>query len=163
MSYRIRNATVDDLSEILLIYAQAREFMRQSGNPNQWAENHPAESIIRQDIAEKKLYLCVENEEIMGVFYYTQGIDPTYVQIFDGNWLNEEPYGVIHRIAVGRHGKGVAACCFQWALEQCPQLRIDTHEDNIPMQKALAKQSFTRCGIIYLQNGDQRIAYHKVK
>lgn len=163
MSYQIRNATMDDLQEILQIYAQAREFMRQSGNPHQWSGNHPKEEILRQDIAAQKLHVCVENDQILGVFYYTQGIDPTYLQIYNGNWLNDEPYGVIHRIAVGVHGKGVAAFCFQWALEQCPQLRIDTHKDNIPMQKSLAKQGFIKCGIIYLQNGDERIAYHKVK
>ena len=163
MSYQIRHATTEDLPEILQIYAQAREFMRKSGNPHQWAGNHPKEEILRQDIAAQKLHVCVENEQILGVFYYNQGIDPTYLQILCGNWLNDEPYGVIHRIAVGVHGKGVAAFCFQWALEQCPQLRIDTHEDNIPMQKSLTKQGFTKCGIIYLQNGDERIAYHKVK
>ena len=161
MSYEIQTAQAENLPEILQIYAQAREFMRQTGNPNQWMTHHPAESILRNDIREQKLHLCVDNGEILGVFYYTQGIDPTYVRIFEGSWLNDEPYGVIHRIAVCRHGKGVAAFCFDWALQQCPQLRIDTHRDNLPMQKALKKQGFTRCGIIYLESGDQRIAYHK--
>lgn len=161
MNYEIQTATIENLPEILKIYAQAREFMRQNGNPNQWMTHHPAESILRRDIQERKLHLCVENGEILGVFYYTQGIDPTYVRIFEGNWLNDAPYGVIHRIAVCRHGKGVAASCFDWALKQCPQLRTDTHRDNLPMQKALKKQGFTRCGIIYLENGDERIAYHK--
>lgn len=161
MSYEIKTATIADLPRILEIYAEAREFMRQSGNPNQWWDYHPAENILRQDIAVEKLYLCMENSEIMGVFYYEQGIDPTYVNIEDGSWLNEEPYGVIHRIAAAHRGKGVAGFCFDWALKQCPSLRIDTHQDNAAMQNALNKHGFVRCGIIRIFNGDQRIAYHK--
>ena len=160
MSYEIRKAAFADWQSILTIYEQARAYMRQSGNPNQWGATHPAESLLRQDIEAGKLFLCVENGNILGVFYYQQGIDPTYLRI-DGAWLNDEPYGVIHRIAVAGRGRGVASFCFGWALSQCDQLRIDTHRDNIPMQKALEKNGFHRCGIIYLENGDERIAYHK--
>ncbi len=161
MSYQIRKATWDDFSRILQIYAEAREYMRQSGNPNQWWDYHPAESLLREDIQAQKLNVCVEDDEILGVFYYEQGDDPSYRRIDQGKWLNEEPYGVIHRIASAHRGRGVASFCFDWALQQCPQLRIDTHEDNLAMQKALEKNGFVRCGIIYIFNGDERIAYHK--
>ena len=40
-------------------------------------------------------------------------------------------------------------------------IRIDTHKDNIPMQRALAKHGFIKCGIIHLANGDERIAFQK--
>lgn len=161
MNFLIRNASINDLPQILKIYADARQYMRQSGNPNQWGDSHPTESMIRKDIAAGLLYVCTQQNEILGVFYYKQGIDPTYLQIFDGNWLNEAPYGVIHRIAVAAHRKGVASSCFDFALCQCPNLRIDTHRDNIPMQKSLQKNGFQQCGIIHLENGDERIAFHK--
>lgn len=161
MSYSIRKAVLADLPRILEIYADARQYMRLSGNPNQWWDYHPAEELLRQDIAVQKLYLCVENAEIMGVFFYEQGADPTYEHIDRGHWLNDRPYGVIHRIAAAQRSRGVASFCFDWALKQCPDLRIDTHEDNIAMQKALEKNGFHRCGIIYIFNGDERIAYHK--
>ena len=161
MSYVIRKAEFEDFPRILEIYEEARQYMRQSGNPNQWWDYHPAQSVLHQDIVDRKLYLCVDGTEIMGVFYYEQGADPTYEQIDGGRWLNSNPYGVVHRIAVAHRGKGVASFCFDWALKQCPDLRIDTHEDNIAMQKALEKNGFQRCGIIYIFNGDERIAYHK--
>jgi hypothetical protein len=31
------------------------------------------------------------------------------------------------------------------------------------MQKSLAKNGFVRCGIIHLANGDERIAYQRIK
>lgn len=161
MNYTIRPAEFADLPRILEIYAEAREFMRQTGNPNQWGETHPTETILRDDIPKQQLYVCTENSEILGVFAYIPGIDSTYIHIYEGQWLNNEPYGVIHRIAVTSHRKGVASFCFDWALDQCPNLRIDTHRNNIPMQRALEKYGFSYCGIIYLANGDERIAFHK--
>ena len=155
-----RTATADDLPEILSIYENARAFMRQSGNPNQWRSHHPAVEILHDDISKGQLYLCMDQEEIAAVFFYVQGIDPTYLQIFDGQWLNDAPYGVIHRIAVAHPGKGIADRCYDWALAQCPNLRIDTHRDNLPMQRSLQRHGFSRCGTIYLANGEDRIAYH---
>ena len=40
-------------------------------------------------------------------------------------------------------------------------IRIDTHRDNKIMQHNLLKYGFTYCGIIYLANGDERLAYQK--
>lgn len=161
MSYTVRPAQSEDLPQILEIYAQAREFMRQSGNPNQWCDSHPAESTLREDIFRQQLYLCEENGGILAVFAYIPGIDPTYITIHEGQWLNDNPYGVIHRIAVTCPGRNVASFCFDWALRQCHDLRIDTHRDNRPMQRALEKAGFTYCGIIYLANGSERVAFHK--
>jgi RimJ/RimL family protein N-acetyltransferase len=41
-------------------------------------------------------------------------------------------------------------------------VRIDTHADNKVMQHVLEKRGFRRTGIIYLENGDPRIAFEKV-
>lgn len=157
----IRPAELTDFPRILKIYENARDFMRQTGNPNQWGETHPAEEILRSDIPKGQLYVCSENSEIIGVFAYIQGTDPTYLVIDGDGWLNNDPYGVIHRIAVAHRGQGLIAHIFDWALQQCPNLRIDTHRDNLPMQRALEKYGFQYCGIIHILNGDERIAFHK--
>lgn len=161
MSYQIRPAEFSDLPCILKIYEEARQFMKATGNPNQWGDHHPAQSILMDDIPRQQLYVCTEDNQILCVFAYIPGPDPTYAVIEDGQWINDAPYGVIHRMAVSQHGKSIAAFCFDWALQQCPNLRIDTHHDNLPMQAALKKSGFTRCGVIYLLNGDPRIAFHK--
>ena len=62
-----------------------------------------------------------------------------------------------------RTEKGTASLCIEWCLKESGgDLRIDTHRDNIPMQKLLEKNGFVQCGIIHLSNGDERIAYEKV-
>ena len=156
----IQKATLAQLPQILKIYAQARAFMAQNGNPDQWGDAYPPEEMIRRDIENGKCYVNLDGNGILAVFYFAREEDPTYGNI-DGAWLNDKPYGVIHRIAVGENGKGVAAECFRFAYERCGNLRIDTHEKNIPMQRCLAKHGFVRCGTIYLENGDPRIAYQK--
>ena len=159
----IRLAELREKDKILSIYDSARVFMRESGNPNQWAGKYPDEDTVLRDIENEKLYVCTENNDILAVFFYTVGIDPTYLKIYDGKWVNDKPYGVIHRIAVSdkARGKGVAKVCFDFAYDKCGNVRIDTHRDNIPMQRALEKNGFTRCGIIYLANGDERIAFQR--
>ena len=157
----IQKANLSLLTDIMAIYEKARVFMVQTGNPNQWGNHYPSEAMIRQDILNEKCYVNLKDEEIAAVFYFATEEDPTYTHI-DGTWLNDQPYGVIHRIAVGKSGKGIAAECFAFAAARCRNIRIDTHEDNIPMQRCLAKHGFVRCGTIYLEDGDPRIAYQKV-
>ncbi len=160
----IRNAVSADLDAILSIYEGARRFMRQTGNFNQWTGGYPSREVVEGDIAKESLYLCEEEGAILGVFYFAKENDSTYAVIFEGAWLNDAPYAVIHRIAVAEnaHGKGVAGFIFDSCFEKCPNLKIDTHRDNIPMQKALEKRGFKRCGIIHLLNGEERVAYQRI-
>ena len=157
----IQKATLSQLSQIMAVYARARQFMAQNGNPDQWGTAYPTEEMIRQDIQNEKCYVNLNDDTIRAVFYFNVEADPTYGYI-EGAWLNDESYGVIHRIAVGENGRGIAAECFAFAAQHCNNIRIDTHEKNVPMQRCLAKHGFTRCGIIYLEGGDPRIAYQKV-
>ena len=98
------------------IYGIARAFMVRTGNPGQWKDSYPGEERIREDISRGVCYVCVEDGVVEGVFSYLPGPDPTYQRIDDGQWLNEEPYGVVHRLAGRGHVHGVAACCLEWAF-----------------------------------------------
>ena len=165
MSLEIRLLGDEDIAECERIYAEARAFMRESGNATQWSGGYPGREVLLDDVAKKRLYGVFDGERQIGVFCFFIGVDPTYVRIYEGEWLTGGEYGVIHRIAVSRdaHGKGVAHLCFGFAEARAKSVRIDTHRDNIPMQRSLAKYGFKRCGIIYLQSGDERIAYEKCK
>ena len=159
---QIRLARAEELDAVMAIYAAARQYMREQGNPTQWGTNHPPRELVERDIARGCCHVCEDGDGICGVFYFAVEDDPIYRQIFEGAWKSDAPYAVIHRIAVGKHGKGVARACFDYAYAQHANIRIDTHRDNLPMQRALAKNGFSYCGIIYLENGEERIAYQKV-
>ncbi len=159
----IRQATLSDLGAILPVYESARRFMRMTGNMTQWADGSPAPALLEANIAEGKLHVCEEDGVLLGVFYFAREEDPTYGIIYDGAWLNSRPYAVIHRMAVAEEarGRGVAGFIFDACYEAFPNLRIDTHRDNRPMQRALEKSGFRRCGIIHLLNGEERVAFQK--
>lgn len=158
----IRQAKEEDLAEIFAIYEYARQFMRKTGNPTQWGTSRPSEAVIREDIAKKRNYVVEDGDGIQGVFAFIQGVDPTYLHIEDGAWLNEEPYGTIHRIAGAGRKKGVFAEALAFCEAQCSNIRIDTHADNKVMQSVLARHGFVKCGRIYVDDGTARVAYQKV-
>jgi len=160
--YFIRKTAMEDLDEVMKIYAYGRKIMRQSGNLEQWGNNHPAEDIIAADIMAEASYVLIKGYEIQAVFYFNIEEEPTYSKI-RGNWLNYGPYGVIHRIARGEDARGAGAFCLDWCFNQYPNLKIDTHKDNKPMLRLLEKQGFKYCGIIWLKNGDERMAFQKMK
>lgn len=163
MDKTIRRATHADLPRIHAIYSQAREFMAANGNPHQWTNGYPGESAVLADLSAGNLYVCVDRDEILGVFCFFQGVEPDYLHIHGGTWLQDGPYGVVHRIASAVSSRGVASACLEFAYSQCGNLRIDTHRDNIPMQRLLAKHGFHYCGIIHLEkNGSERLAYQKI-
>ena len=161
----IRHATEDDFTRIMEIYACARKYMAANGNPNQWGPtNWPPQDLIHDDISRKHLYVCEDDGHVIGVFFFDYGadIESTYRTIEDGAWKNDEPYGVVHRIAGDGSRKGIGSFCINWAYGQCSHLRIDTHFDNKTMQNLLEKLGFEKRGIIYVREDNYpRFAYEK--
>lgn len=159
----IRPTELKDLPLVMGIYEYARSFMRANGNATQWVNGYPSEELIRQEIEDNHSFVCIgEQGEIAGTFCFILGDDPTYRQIYEGAWLNDAPYGVIHRMATNGKQKGVADACFDWCMEQSDNIRVDTHKDNLVMQHILEKHGFRRCGIIYVRDGTERIAYQRL-
>ena len=158
----IRKTTHADVETAAAIYDNARKFMRESGNLNQWSAEYPNAQSILEDIENGGSYVCEDGGEIIGIFYFAIGNDPTYDKIYGGQWKADGEYAVIHRIAVKHHGRGIADFIYSHCFGIHPNLRIDTHRDNAPMQRSLKKNGFEYCGIIYLANGDERLAFQKV-
>ncbi len=164
----IRVANINDIENVMAVYGQARAYMAEQGNKDQWGDNYPPRQLIEQDIAAGKCYV-VEDCNINGVFYFAIEQDRAYDIVEDGQWRNDRPYGVVHRIAVGSsaHNKGIAGKCIEYAVNRLREagvydLRMDTHKDNLPMQRFLVKHDFRRCGKVYVDDGSERIAYHKI-
>lgn len=159
----IRGATRSDIEQIMQIYAHARQAMKDSGNLTQWGDNFPPQELIEEDINTNRLFVYLINGQMMAVFAFILGADPTYAKIENGSWLNDTlPYGTIHRLASSGKRHGVATEVITWCLEHCESLRADTHEDNKIMQKVFEENGFTKCGIIHVANGTPRIAYQKM-
>lgn len=157
----IRLAMPKDLDELETIYEKARQFMHTHGNPNQWNDGHPNRNDLSADIQAQQLYVIESDQGIEGGFVYYQGEDPTYKKI-DGAWLNEDPYAVLHKVVSANKTKNIGDAILQYGIHRFPNVKIDTHADNIPMQKCILRNGFLPTGIIYLENGDPRNAYQFV-
>lgn len=161
---QVRVAKIEDWDEILNCYEIARQYMKDTGNPTQWGDNHPPQDMLREDIKKGELLVCVdENDSVHGVFAFILGDDPTYEYIEDGQWLNDEPYGTMHRMASDGKAKGVFKDSLEYCKKQIANVRADTHHDNKTMQHLFEKYGFARTGIIYVDDGTARIAYHLVQ
>ena len=154
-------AKEEDLPRIMEIYDIAKAYMRANGNPNQWNGAYPDPETLRTDIEKQRLYVYKKDGCIHGVFMLLLEEEPTYAYIEDGSWREERPYGTIHRLAGDGEVRGLFAKCVAFCEKKVPYLRADTHFDNHTMQHLLEKNGFERRGIIYLKNGDPRIAYQK--
>ncbi len=156
----IRKAEKSDLASILRVYEIAREYMRNNGNPNQWGTDKPQKELLIDDIRKGELFVGEDDKgDIHFVFAFILGADPTYSYIENGNWLSDEPYGTIHRIAGDGMFSGVVKTAVEYCRKTISNIRIDTHENNKTMQHVLEKIGFSRCGIIYIEDGSPRIAY----
>ena len=159
---KIRLATAQDIPEMRKTFDIAREFQLERGII-QWAEGYPPEELILEDIELNAAYVAfIEEDELVGVISVFTEPDPTYFEI-EGEWLNEDPYATVHRIASNGKEKGVGQELLKWAQEKHSNIRIDTHTDNQPMKHILTKLGYKYTGVIYIANGDPRDAYHYVK
>ena len=156
---KIRKAKTEDLPRLEEIYSYARKFMAENNNPNQWKNITPRVSVLENDIKNGELYVLEDKGEVIASFMLTFLPDPTYSYI-EGEWLNDEEYATIHRIANIRPCK-VLKQAIEYAFKYTSNVRIDTHEDNSVMRKALAKYGFTYVGIIYIADKSKRLAFQK--
>ncbi len=156
---KIRKATAADLERIMEIYRFAQDFMIRSGNSKQWGHFYPDAELIQKDIADGKCHILHDETGVHGVFALFAGEEPTYKVIEDGQWLNTEPYLTIHRLAGDGQVHGLFRCAVEYCKDLTSNIRIDTHEKNVVMQKQILKNGFQRCGTIHVANGSPRIAY----
>ncbi len=160
---QIRKATIDDLDVIMSIYKDAQDFMIESGNPNQWGHFYPSEDLVREDISKGISYVICDRDNPHGVFVLIDGLEPTYQYIENGSWINEEPYITLHRIASDGKLHGIFKSAIDYSKSISDNIRIDTHSNNVIMQKQIEKNGFRKCGTIYVRDGSPRIAYQWMK
>ncbi len=160
MNRIIRKAIAADVQEILRVMEAARGIMRASGNMHQWGDGYPDAGVLLKDIENDGGYVVEDDGRVVGYFAFLPSPEPTYNRIVEGQWLDDsQPYHVVHRIASYPSVHHVFRDIMNFCFSQDRNIRVDTHRDNKIMQHNLAKYGFTYCGIIFLTNGDERLAY----
>ena len=165
--FRIRPATAADLPALRPVFEAAKGIMRADGNAEQWsAPGFPPDDLLLRDIAREGGFVVESvipseaKESIVAYFALLPSPEPTY-DVIDGAWLTDGPYGVIHRMASYPEVHGIFSTVIDYAASRYEHLRIDTHRDNRIMQHLIEKHGFTYCGIIWLEDGTERLAYER--
>ena len=128
--YLVRPSRPSDLPALQQLFACARRFMAQSGNPTQWVNGYPADDILLADIATGTSYAVEQHGRLVATFVLRPGADPTYAVIYDGDWPSSAPYATIHRVASNGEVHGIMQLVLRYAMHRHHTLRIDTHRDN---------------------------------
>ena len=157
----IRTAETTDLPAIMQLVVSAKAIMRKSNNAKQWNDGYPSEDVIMEDIKSGTCLIIMHGNTTVGSFVLKPGPDPTYSNIYGGQWLNDNPYHVIHRITSREDAHGIFGEMLRYCFSISRNIRIDTHKDNAIMRHLLEKNGFRYCGIIHIANGDERLAYQK--
>lgn len=162
-----RKAGKTDINNIMKIIKQAQAYFKKQ-SINQWQNNYPNAEIISKDIDDKNSYVLLKDNNIVATAAVSFDGEKTYESIYDGQWISNNEYAVIHRIAVDNNYKGlglssqimknVEKLCLNKGVYS---IKVDTHEENLSMQKLLKKNKFQYCGVIYLEDGSKRIAFEK--
>lgn len=159
----IRQSTLSDIPVMQSIFVDGKMKMRASGNLKQWTGGYPSDQLLCDDIKRGVSYVVERDGIVVGTFVLAICEDPTYKNIYYGQWTDDlMPYGTIHRIASADGAHGVMDEVLEWAFGRIGNIRVDTHRDNSIMRHLLTKYGFSYCGIIYLLNGDERLAYQRV-
>ena len=159
------------LEDMCRITDEAKAQLKRLGL-DQWQKGYPNREVWESDIETGITWLAVEDGKVLGAFAFQTDPDPSYA-VIDGAWLTNGAYASMHRVCVSddSKGKGVAGAMFRHGFAMAKEqgfasLRIDTHPENKPMQRALEKAGFTRCGQITLRDGeeagDARIAFERI-
>jgi RimJ/RimL family protein N-acetyltransferase len=165
-----KQAEMKDIPQIMEIIQAAQKYLKQNGI-DQWQNNYPNPDSLKEDIKNNNSYLIKDGDKIAATAAIIFADDPTYSYIEDGQWLSSGPgnYGVIHRAAVAEayKGRGIVSEIFAQtykmaAADGITSIRIDTHPKNKAMQRAIEKEGFKYCGIIYTEDNSKRYAYEKL-
>lgn len=165
---KFRKAVESDVDNIMCIIKQAQDYFK-SQKIDQWQNNYPNYEIIRDDIRNNNGYVLSKDNTIVGTVAIVFGEEKDYKDIYNGQWISDNDYLTIHRLAVASNykGLGLSSIILNNIEDICMQkgifsIRVDTHEENIPMQRFLGKSGFQYCGIVYLEDGGKRIAFEKI-
>ncbi len=160
--FAVRNATLGDLDHIMEMVDHSRSIMRANGNNSQWG-GYPGRDLIGNDIATGIGHVMTEGSRVVGYFAMLTQPEPTYEYIEDGLWLDDTtPYVTLHRLACVPGVQGIARCAFEWGEAHAPSVRVDTHLDNHIMLHIINGRGYTRCGVVYMQDGSPREAFQKM-
>lgn len=160
-----RKSTYEDIDVAVTIADQGKALLK-SRNINQWQRGtYPDRNVFKKDVETNIGYVVCDDDQVVAVCAVTFTQEPSYENLTAGQWKTKDnqKYATIHRSAVKAEfrGKGVFGFLVKSVAELAKEqnaasIRIDTHEENISMQRAVKKSGFEYCCNLILVDGDEK-------
>ncbi|UYW00365.1 GNAT family N-acetyltransferase [Flavobacterium agricola] len=168
LDYTLTLAQPNQDEAVWAILQQGIAKRKQEGS-TQWQDGYPNLDVVRTDIAQAEGYVVTNTEGTVVAYQVLSARpEPAYEALPTG-WLTQnQPYLVIHRMAVTQTPKikGLAT----WMLQQAERIatekgiksiKVDTNFDNAPMLALFKKLGYTYVGEVYFR-GSARMAFEKI-
>lgn len=167
MGLAIRQSVEGDITQLAKMLEDAIALLA-TNNVDQWQNGTISSKILLDAIMHDQGFVW-EQRDATGIagFCVLDTYDELYEEtLAEGKWTVEGPYLAIHRVMVSQHlrGRKVSTQMFLdikkiGVVNNIASLRIDTHPDNILMQKTLKRNGFVRTGLLYMPSGSPRYTY----
>lgn len=165
----IRLAHLNDLDAIWELRLKTSALLKSRGI-DQWQYHKPEKETFIKDITNHEFYVYEIDQKIIGMIAIKSGIEPTYINIYEGSWSLDKAYLTIHRLAVDSSylGKNISNELISFAhklaiSKAIHYMRIDTHENNLKAQQLFLKMGYQLKGYILLDEDHpgerKRLAY----
>ena len=157
MEHQIRVAAPDDLEHIVAIIESGRAYLKAQGLP-QWQNGYgPNRTEAASDMERGRGYVLEIAGRAGGYASLIPGPEGSPA-LFEGAWAGAgEHYTTIHRVALESavRGAGLSAAFLEGLIQAAQALgyqdiRIDTHPENVIMQKVIIKTGFQYRGVMQL-------------
>ena len=169
----IRRAVIEDARYIQEVLEDAKKLFREDGS-DQWQDldNYPNINTTLNDIDKKQMYIYERDHQILGCIVLSKDPEEAYNEIYNGQWLTNDKYYVIHRLAVRNnfYHQGIATELIKYIFDiakydHVHSIKVDTKKENVRMLGLLKTLGFQEVGIIHLLRPDvldkERVALEK--
>jgi hypothetical protein len=156
---KIRLANPNDINQIMEIINDAKKYLK-SQSLKQWNldDGYPQKEVLLNDINNKSCYVLEKDNILISTMSVVFTVDENYNEIYNGNWLTNDKYASIHRIAIRNEYHHLKLGIYMLLEAEnivkdknIYSIKIDTHKLNIPMTKTILNAGYTHCGTIILK------------
>ncbi len=162
---QLKQISLEDVNTAVKIIDMAKQHLKEQGI-DQWQNGYPDYECIKNDARNNTGFFAIEDDTIYGYLCIDFSGEPAYDNLA-GEWLSDEKYVVVHRLAMAdeARGKNLSSKILKLVEELALQkgvnyIRVDTDEDNLKMQHLLKKNNFVYRGTIWFDNSE-KIAFDK--
>lgn len=156
-------AEIGDVEFALRSVRGAQERLARAGI-DQWQNGYPNRERLEEDVRLGIGRVLVADGQRVAYGVLTYDGERAYDDLRGGEWLTSgAAYATIHRLCVAEeevgkgYGRAFMECAEREAAMRVASIRVDTHPDNLIMQRLISSLGYRYCGVVEYES--PRLAY----